>query len=242
MKLFATMNWSEMAQGFVGVGVGLLSLAVAMQLMPKDMAQRSAGLIGVGIALNLLALSMKVFATMDWGEMAKGFAGIGGGLVTMAVGMRMMPKNMAMQAASLLILSAAMILMAKAMSSFAEMSWGDIGKSVATLAGTLLILGIAMQAMSGSLMGAARVVCCDHVFEGIGTRPRSFRINSIDGFDEGATCDRTYHRSSCWSGDVAAASNSSDAYARCSSRFDRRGLRFVRCRRRNGCDSICNYG
>jgi len=158
MKLMGTMDWEEMAKGFAGIGVGLAALAVAMRLMPTDMAKRSAGLIGVGIALNLLALSMKTFATMDWSELARGFTGVAGGLVIMAGAMHIMPKNMGTQAASILLLSAAMMMMAKAMGSFAEMSWGDIGKSVVTLAGTLLVLGIAMNAMSGSLMGSAALL------------------------------------------------------------------------------------
>lgn len=158
MKVFATMNWSEMATGFAGIGVGLAALAGAMQLMPRDMAQRSAGLVGVGVALLLLAASMKVFATMDWGQMAKGFAGVGGGLVVMAGAMQLMPKNMAMQAASILVLSGAMLIMAKAMSALGELSWGQIAKGLVTVAGTLVILGIAMQAMSGSLVGAASIL------------------------------------------------------------------------------------
>ena len=158
MKLMGTMDWGEMAKGFAGIGVGLAALAIAMRLMPTDMAKRSAGLIGVGIALNLMALSMKQFASMDWGELSRGFVGVAGGLVIMAGAMHIMPKNMGTQAASILLLSAAMMMMAKAMGSFAEMSWGDIGKSIVVLAGTLLILGIAMQSMSGTLMGSAALL------------------------------------------------------------------------------------
>jgi tape measure domain-containing protein len=160
MKIFATMEWGEIAKGLVGVAGGLTAMTVAMNLMPKGIAmvKMGVGLIGVAVAMGILAVSMKIFATMDWEEIAKGMVGVGGGLVIIAGAMHLMPSNMLATSAALLLVGIALIAIAGAMKLMAGMSWEEMGKGLTGIAASLLILAGAMFLMTGALPGAAALL------------------------------------------------------------------------------------
>lgn len=155
VKIFATMSWGEMAQGFVAVAGGLLIIAGAMRLMPSGLALQAVGLLAISVGLTILAGAMKAFASLDWGEMGKGMVGIAGSLLLIGVAMKLFPPTMPLIGAGLLMVSVALIAIAKAMSMMGGMSWGEIAKGLVAMAGALLILAVAANAMSGALAGAA---------------------------------------------------------------------------------------
>jgi tape measure domain-containing protein len=155
MKIFATMSWEEMAKGLVAVGGSLLLIAAAMQLMPANMPLTAAGLVLVGGALNLIAASMLLFATMDWEDIGKGIVGVAGGLLAIALAMNLMPVTLPITASGLVLVGVALGLIAGAMMLIADMSWEEIGRGLAGMAGALLVLAVATAAMTGSIVGAA---------------------------------------------------------------------------------------
>lgn len=156
--LFSNFSWSEMLKGFAGVAAGLLIIAAAMHLMPADLALRGVGLVLIAGALNLLALAVGSFADMSWGELAKGFVAVAAGLVIIGAAMHLMPPTMALTAAGLLIVGVALNVIAKALTQFGGMSWSEIGKGLLVMAGSLLILAVATNAMTGALAGAAAIL------------------------------------------------------------------------------------
>lgn len=157
VKIFSMFSWTDMFKGFVGVGVGLALIAGAMHLMPTNMVFTSVGLILVAGALNLLALAVMQFANFSWEDMAKGAAGIGGGLLIIAGAMHLMPATMPLIGAGLILVAGAMILLAQAMQSFGSMSWGEIAKGLVAMGAALVILAAGAYAMSGAIGGAVAI-------------------------------------------------------------------------------------
>ncbi len=157
MKIFATMSWKDMAKGFTGVVGGLLAIAGAMHLMPSNLPLTASGLVLVGVALNLIAASMKIFATMSWEEIGKGFTGVVGGLLAIAGAMHLMPSNLPLTATGLILVGIALNIIAASMKIFATMSWEELGKGLAAIAGALLILAVATNAMNGAIPGAIAI-------------------------------------------------------------------------------------
>lgn len=154
VAIFGNMEWDTLVRGFASVATGLLLLAGAARLMPENMVRRGVGLIFMATALNILARAVKEFAEMDWDEMVRGFVGMAGGLGILIAALHLMPPNIVAQASGVLILSGAMLVLGEALENFGEMSWTEIGKGLATLAGALLILVVALNAMSGSISGS----------------------------------------------------------------------------------------
>lgn len=157
VKIFSMFSWADMAKGFIAVGVGLGLIAAAMHLMPTNMVITGAGLVLVAAGLNLLALAVMQFANFSWSDMAKGAAGIGGGLLIIAGAMALMPPTMPLIGGGLILVAAAMIILARAMQSFGSMSWGEIAKGLLAMGGALLVLAVGAMAMSGAMAGAAAI-------------------------------------------------------------------------------------
>lgn len=155
MKIFATMSWEEIGKGLTGVAGGLTAIAAAMQAMPKKaLVKAGVSILLISVALNALAGAVLIFATMSWEEMGQGLAGVAGGLLAIALAMQLMPATLPITAAGLVLVGAALVMITDSMKKLAELSWEEMGRGLAGLAGSLLILGLAMAAMSGALVGA----------------------------------------------------------------------------------------
>ena len=156
MKIFATMNWEEMAKGLVGIVGSLTAIALAMKLMPKSIPITAAGVLILSVALNALAGAMKIFATMSWEEMAKGLVGIAGALVAIGLAMNLMPVMLPLTAAGLVLVGIALNGIAGALKIMGGQSWEEIAKGLVTLAGSILILAAGLNAMGPmAIAGAA---------------------------------------------------------------------------------------
>jgi hypothetical protein len=71
--------------------------------------------------------------------------------------MQLMPLTLPITAAGLLLVANSLVIMAGAMKLFGTMDWGEVGRSLAVLAGSMLILSLAVNAMSGALGGAIAI-------------------------------------------------------------------------------------
>jgi len=143
MKLIATMSWEEIGKGLIGVAVGLGLIVAAMRLMGtgKNMLSTGAGILAITFGLNLLATAMKVIATMSWEDIAKGLVTIAGALIIFAVAGKAMAAEGLPGAVAISLISVSLMLLAKALKEFAKLSWKELIKGLAALAGTLLVLG-----------------------------------------------------------------------------------------------------
>jgi phage-related protein len=158
VKGFSTLSWGELIKGLVAVAGTLGGIAIAMKLMPPGMALQGAGILEISIAINALYLAVKNFSTLSWKEMGKGLLGIAGALTAIAIGMRLMPKGMIAQAAALTLIGGALLIVSKAIGAMGKMSFKTIGKGLGTIAATLTLLAIALNAMDGALPGAAALL------------------------------------------------------------------------------------
>lgn len=155
VKIFSTMSWSELVKGLAGVGIALTIVTAAMNLAPSGvgMISQGLGMIAIATALTILAGAVKLFALMSWKEIGKGLAAIAGGLVIIALAMHLMPNGpgMVLKGAGLIEIAIALTILAGAIKLFALMSWKEIGKGLATIAGSLLIIAGAMNLMPNGL-------------------------------------------------------------------------------------------
>jgi phage-related protein len=151
---FAELSWEELAKGLIGVGGGLVIIAGAMQVMPKGIVLQSAALIALALSLKILADAVSKFASMNWGTMGRGLAGVAGSLVVIAGAMHLMPKSMVLTAAGLALVALSLGKISDAVVKMGGMSISQIAKGLSTLAGSLIILAGALRAMSGTIGGA----------------------------------------------------------------------------------------
>jgi len=158
VKDFAKMQLGEIAKGLGAIAAALLGLAGVMRLMPLNLPSIALGVLAVSVGISLLASSIKQLGNMSWQSMLVGLGGVMAALFGMGLAMKMMPENMMWQAASLLVLSIALKKVGDVVAKLGGMTWDEVGRGLAAIAGGLIIMGVAMAVMSGSIAGAAAIL------------------------------------------------------------------------------------
>lgn len=158
VMIFGQMSWEEIAKGLTAVTIGLIGIALALKIMPWNALSKGAGLVLVATSLAILAGAVKIFASMSLEELAKGFGAVAVGLIAIGLAMSLMPLSLPVTAAGLLMVSVALVIIAEVMKTIAQLSWEDIAKGLAAIAGALIILAVAANAMNGALAGAAAML------------------------------------------------------------------------------------
>lgn len=139
---FAAMSWDEIGRGLAGMAGALLAVAVAVNLMPRNMIGIGVGLVVVAGALVVLSDALGRMGGMSWEEIGKGLAALGGSLLILAIGLNVMNGTLGGSAA-LLVAAGALAILAPTLKSLGSMSWGEIGKGLLALAGAFAVLGVA---------------------------------------------------------------------------------------------------
>lgn len=160
VAILAQLDWSELAKGLTGVAALLLILTAAATVMSGHeggMITAGAAMVLMAGAINILAIAVKIFADMTWDELLRGLAGVAGGLLAITAASALLPDNMANKGLGILLIAGAMILLAEAMKMMAGLTWEEIGKGLAGVAGGLLIMVVAMNKMpkKGALLKTA---------------------------------------------------------------------------------------
>ena len=158
IKDFSTMSWIDIGKGLVGIAGALISVSAALRLLPNNMLVIGIGLSMVAAALMGLSKSVISFSSMSWEEIGKGLAGLAGALLALAIALNIMPKNIIMMGVGLIVIAEAMGILATSLNSFGGMSWEEIGKGLAAMAGSLLTLAVALKLMNGSVTGSAALI------------------------------------------------------------------------------------
>ena len=155
LKIMAGIKLADMIKGLLGLGIMMKILSKTMPVLAagsKGMAKASSSLILVGIAMNILAVALKIMASMSWEEMARGLITLASALVIIGLAMRTMPKSMLLQSVALNAVASSMILLGFALKVFGSMSLAEIAKGLFTLAGSMVIIGMAIRTMPKTML------------------------------------------------------------------------------------------
>lgn len=159
MKIMSTMSWSEIAVGITGTVVGLGALVGAVNLLPEKNTIKSAKAIGkLATALVILAAGMKIMASMSWQELGVAVTGVVVGLGALVAAVNLLPKDAALRSMGMIGLATAMVILGGALKIMGSLSWDEIGRGLAAMAGSLIAIVGAMNLMTSALPGAAAML------------------------------------------------------------------------------------
>ena len=142
VKDFGQLQWDEIGRGLTAMGGALAEVAIAVNLMPKNMIGIGTGLVIVGGALEIIANCMSKFGGMQWGEIGRGLTVMGGALAELAISLNFMKGTLGGSAA-LLVASGALAVLAPVLSILGALSWEAIAKGLISIAGAFTIIGVA---------------------------------------------------------------------------------------------------
>lgn len=136
------MQWDEIARGMTVLAGSLISIAAALRLMPTGAVLKAAAILVVAASLEILQDALGKMGAMTWEEIAKGLIVLAGSLIVIAAAVRVMQGALS-GAAAVIIVAAALRLLLPVLTTLGDMSWEEIIKGLAGLAGVFLIVGVA---------------------------------------------------------------------------------------------------
>lgn len=156
VEKFGTMKIAVLQQGLLALGAVLLGLAGFIRL-----AGNGKNVIATAIGMAILSGAMLVFVEaitrlgkIPVAELQRGLFGMAAALLAIVLAVNLLPKNMIVKAVGLAIIAGAIYILADSLTTMSKMTWEEIARGLATLAGAMLIISVAMYAMQGSMGGA----------------------------------------------------------------------------------------
>jgi tape measure domain-containing protein len=156
IKIFATLSWEDIAQGLTTSTVALATFVGAIVAMDKTtgtgsrIAKTAAALNLISTAMILFGAAMKIFASMDWQEIAKGLIASAGGLILFVKSINSI-KNGEVEKSSIAmnLMAFSLRLLASAIALFVAFTWAELAEGFLAVA-----LGLSMMGKSFSKLPA----------------------------------------------------------------------------------------
>lgn len=154
------LSWGEMARGLTGVAALLAALTLFTRFADANKAGvlQGAGIILLAEGIKILASAVSDFSKMNWEDIGKGLAGVGGGLLLMALALKAIPPSSVFSAAGVLIVATSLGLVADAVKQMGVLSWGTIAHGLGALAGALVAISGALMLLPPSTLFSAAAI------------------------------------------------------------------------------------
>lgn len=172
------IDGKKLAKSLAAISVGMAELLIGMSVLNKiggltafvRIPIIAAGMVLLAAAILILTSAIAIMSLLSWNQIGKGLIGVGGALFLIAAGMKAMPLTLPITAAGLVLFSTALVGITTAIGLMSLLSWGQIGKGLATLAGSLILIAAGMKAMPSTLpLTAAGLLLVGIALNGIGT-------------------------------------------------------------------------
>lgn len=147
LKKVSSLDTSQMVSGLIGI-TGLMAILIAAtKIIGKDSKTIMKGafqLVIFGLAIKVLASACKQISKLSWSEMIQGLVGVGALMAEVALFLKFarFDKKCFSTAAGIVLLGLAIKILASACKTFANLSWGDIGKGLVGVGALLLELAL----------------------------------------------------------------------------------------------------
>ena len=157
---FGTLDISSLLKGLSAVAVVLTELAVFTKVTAnaKHVISTATAMTILGAAMLVFGEAVEKMGNLSWGEIGRGLTTMAGSLAAVTVAMNLLPKGMMSKATGMMEVGAALLIIGEAVRNMGGMSWKEIARGLVTLAGSMTILVVALNAMRGALPGAAAVL------------------------------------------------------------------------------------
>ena len=168
LKLLGSMEWDEIGRGLTamtGAFVILMGALALTALISKiGSVKGTLGLLAISASLITVAISLKIMGTMEWPEIGRGLSAMGGALAILLATLTLMSLITKIGARSGVIqmmgLTVTLMGLALTLKVLGTMSWDEIGRGLAAMAGALGVLTgiLALLALVSKISGAGSML------------------------------------------------------------------------------------
>ena len=162
------LSWEEIGKGLAAVGGSLLAISIGTKLMGPQLLAAGPALIPIAIGLNLLAAAVAIFATMSWGDIAKGLVAVTVGLLAVGLAATALGPGLLLSGPGLILLAVGLNILAGAVAIFGKMDLGTMAKGLIGVTLAIVLLGGAASLLPPTLpLQAAGLVILGIALTGI---------------------------------------------------------------------------
>ena len=157
---FGALDISSLLKGLSAVAVVLTELAVFTKVTAnaKHVVSTATAMTILGAAMLVFGEAVEKMGNLSWGEIGRGLTTMAGSLAAVTVAMNLLPNGMISKATGMVEVGAALLIIGEAVRNMGGMSWDEIARGLVTLAGSMTILVVALNAMKTALPGAAAIL------------------------------------------------------------------------------------
>lgn len=137
-----SISWGEIGRGLTAMAGALTLISVALALLPPTSLFSAAAIFVVAASLGMIGEALGQMGNMSWEEIGKGLVTLAGALGIIAAALYLMQGTLAGSAA-VLVMAVALRTLTPVLTTLGDMSWGEIIKGLAALAGVFVVLGAA---------------------------------------------------------------------------------------------------
>ena len=147
----SSLSWEELEKGLLGVGVliGEVGAFLSLTEFKRKTISTAIGMVILASAIKILETSVKAFATMQWEEIEKGLTAIGGLLLELSLFANFTgkAKHVIKTALSMTIIAYAIKQLVVPLQEIAQLSWGQLVKSLVGMFGLLTAITLSLRAL-----------------------------------------------------------------------------------------------
>lgn len=163
LKLLSTIDGGDLAKSLGAVSIAMAQLLIGMTILTKiagmggiaALPAVAIGLMGLAAAVLILSAAVKIMSTMSWEELAKGLSGLAAVLVMVvaaAYGLSKAEGSLIRAGLAMIPFAAAVRILVVSVEALSRMSWGELAKGLAGLAGVLVGVGGALHLMPKNMV------------------------------------------------------------------------------------------
>lgn len=157
VKQLGQLKFSTLAKGIGSIAILLAIMAGFNAISGVQLVTTAAAMLVLSSALLVLTQVVSNLGSLSIGTLAKGLISMAAALAIIIGAMLLMPSAIP-GAIALVIVSSGLLILSQALANLGSQSWGAIGKALVELAGSLVIISIAMALMTEALPGAAALL------------------------------------------------------------------------------------
>ena len=151
------LDFSTLAKGIGSIAILLAIMAGFNAISGAQLVTTAGAMLVLSGALLVLTQVVANLGSLSIGTLAKGLIGMAAALAIIVAAMLVMPSAIP-GALALVIVSSGLLILSQVLANLGSQSWGAIGKALVELAGSLVIISIAMALMTEALPGAAALL------------------------------------------------------------------------------------
>ena len=155
LEKLGKIPWRDIMQGLAAISVALAAIVILGKVSETaKLASAAVGIFIVGAALHLLASAVAIFGNMNMETLSTGLKSVAIALTLLTASMMLIPVGLLGSSVGMVAIAGALLLLTSAVGIFGNMKVETIKQGLITIALSLTILVIALNALTATVPSA----------------------------------------------------------------------------------------